>query len=133
MRPNDSRIFAAAESADAAFVSKWIADGGDPDLKNAHGESLLYLATGPHGSTEVMAVLLNAGANPDNGCGSYTPLMNIASWCDVDGVELLLKYGADPHKTTSDGKTAFDVVGQSGGVERKIKAIILQAMREKSR
>lgn len=54
--------------------------------------------------TEVMEVLLKAGANPDAMTYRYrfTPLMLVAMENDMEGVELLLSYNADPDPTITN-------------------------------
>lgn len=106
-------IAQAVDDNQAGQVRDWLKAGGDPNQTNANGESLLYIATGPHGGNEVLEVLLAAGAKVDKGAYEYTPLMNAASWCNLEGVQLLLKHGANP-------KGALGAVGWAGGAEQPV-------------
>lgn len=113
-------IAQAVQDNQVGLVRDWLKAGGDPNQTNASGESLLYIATGPHGGNEVLEVLLAAGANVDKGASEYTPLMNAASWCNLEGVRLLLKHGANP-------KGALAVVGGAGGAEQPVIDLLRSA------
>jgi ankyrin repeat protein len=115
-----TNIAQAVDGNEAGYVKEWLKSGGDPNLTNAHGESLLYIATGPHGGHEVLEALLAAGAKIEMGAGKYTPLMNAASWCDLEAVQLLLKHGANPNAQNERGQRALDVVGRGGGAEEPV-------------
>ena len=119
-------IFDAVSNNDAAYVQRWLKEGGDPNLKDSSGQSLLYVATGPKGGNAVLAALLRAGANPNEGAHGYTPLMNAASWVDLTAVQLLLKHGADPKLRNSRGQVALDVVGLAGGKEKPVIQLLRQ-------
>ena len=113
-------IAQAVDGNEAGYVKKWLKSGGNPNLTNAYGESLLYIATGPHGGHEVLEALLAAGAKLEMGAGKYTPLMNAASWCDLEAVQLLHNHGANPNAQNERGQRALDVVGRAGGSEQSV-------------
>jgi len=54
--------------------------------------------------------LLKAGANPNtaNSITGDTPLMGAAYHSNIDGISILLKYGADPNIKNLENKTAYD-------------------------
>ena len=62
------------------------------------------------GGNAVLANLLRHAADPNRGFGRYTPLMNAASWCDLDGLRLLIAAHADPDRKNEHGETAIDTV-----------------------
>jgi ankyrin repeat protein len=123
-------VFEAVDRNDTTFLSTYLEAGGNANALDSRGQSLLYLATGPHGGTDVLRLLLANGADPDKGMGSYTPLMNAASWARLD-VMVLVEAGADPLATNAEGKTALDCVGQAGGAEASVIAY-LRDLQEKS-
>ncbi|MBH9576207.1 ankyrin repeat domain-containing protein [Inhella proteolytica] len=122
-----ANIFEAVEHDDHGYVVDWLEAGGNPNTLSPRNESLLYIATGPHGGNKVLAELLKACADPNLGAYGYTPLMNAASWVNLPGVELLLAHGADPHQRNAEGETAVELVGLSGGREQHVIARLKKA------
>ena len=113
-RPVDRDPFAATDSNDARALRAYLHNGGDPNARSANGESLLYIATGPHGGEEVLRLLLERGANPNVGAGAYSPLMNASSWCWLKGVSLLAEAGADLKARNEKGQTALQTLCSAG-------------------
>ena len=113
-------VFRATYLNDASALSHQLRKGCSPNAKNEIGESLLYVATGPKGGASVVRTLLQAGANPDAGHRKYTPLMNAASWVNLEAVNLLLEAGASPSLRNEDGKSAQALVGRAGGAEAAV-------------
>ena len=65
--------------------------------------------------SEVVRLLLEAGANPDlRQSGGWTPLHAAAMNGDLASVELLLAAGADPAATNDEGRSVADLAGESG-------------------
>ena len=65
--------------------------------------------------SEVVRVLLEAGANPDvRQSGGWTPLHAAAMNGDLVSVELLLAAGADAAATNDEGRTVADLAAESG-------------------
>ena len=88
-------VFKAVSQNDVTAVNSYLLKGGDVNMTNRDGETLLYVAAGAHGGLEVAARLVAAGADPELGNRSgRTPLLNALGWCDVDMVSLLLSAGA---------------------------------------
>jgi uncharacterized protein len=115
----------AVRNEDVEYVKQWLKNGGNPNF-SFNDESLLYIATGPKGGTSIVQLLLDAGANPDVGAGDYTPLMNAASWCNLNSVKILLASGADYNAKLKNGKGVIDCVGKAGGSELKVIQYIEQ-------
>ena len=116
--------FAAVDANHTAALSSYLDSGGDPNAQSPNGQSLLYIATGPHGGESVLRVLLEHGANPNVGAGSYTPLMNASSWCWLKGVSLLVEAGADVTARNGSGQTALQTVCSGGGDREKVVAYL---------
>lgn len=67
--------------------------------------------------SEVVRVLLEAGANPDvRQSGGWTPLHAAAMNGDLASVELLLAAGADAAATNDEGRSVADLATESGDV-----------------
>lgn len=87
-----------------AFLHELIAAGGDVNYQCLDGfPSLLAALTSPREDRhETLRLLLDAGADvTQRGMNDYTPLHMAASLDDVVAIEMLLKFGADPHARTT--------------------------------
>jgi hypothetical protein len=124
-QPIEAFLFTYADADEG--LRKWLKGGGNPNEKNNDGASLLFVATGPKGGNRVLEVLLRAGADPNVGQGSSTPLMNAASWVNAKGVKLLLAAGADPLLKDETGRTARQQIGRAGGRERSVVDLLEEA------
>lgn len=113
--PTVVEAFAAVDANNSRILQRYLSTGGDPNARASNGYSMLYVATGPHGGEAVLRLLLSQGANPNIGSGNFTPLMNASSWCWLQGVQLLVKSGADIHLRNERGQTAMETVCAGGG------------------
>lgn len=119
-------IFAAVRQDDTQTLSRYLAEGGDPDARDRNGHTLVYIAAGALGGADAIGMLVRAGADPDLGTGDgRTPLQHAASWCDAGRVQALLAAGADPNRGR-DG-TALDAVCSSPADRRAEVIAILEA------
>jgi len=91
------------------MLQAYLLAGGDPNAQTPHGP-LAYLATGPNGGEQVLDVLLKQGADPNIRFNGETPLMNAASWCALNLVQLLVQAGADLDLRNDRGQSAVDSV-----------------------
>lgn len=107
----DTTVAAAVRDNDAEAVRAYLDADGDPDAVSRDGLPLIYLATGPRGGADVLAVLIAGGAGLETAAGNgRTALMNAAGWCDVEMVAMLIAAGADVGRATPAGETARDAV-----------------------
>jgi len=121
-------VVGAVVRNDAAAVRDYLAGGGDPDLANREGDSLLYIAAGARGGIEVARLLIAAGASLEAGSADgRTALANAAGWCDVEMVRMLLAAGADAAKVPRNGKTLEESVC-SAPVDRR--GVVLALLRD---
>ena len=104
-------FFGRAEAARLLVVH-----GADVDARGTGwmtGTPLHSAASGKH--TEVVGVLLEAGADPDvRQSGGWTPLHSAAHNGDAASVRLLLDAGADPAVTNDEGTSALEMAQASG-------------------
>jgi Ankyrin repeats (3 copies) len=126
-RFTEDKAFAWVSQNNGRNLEDWLKAGGDPNLRNHEGCTLLYVATGPHGGDDVLRILIAHQARVDEGCGRNTPLMNAASWLNSDAVGLL-NSGADPFLKDHNGYCAIDLIGQGNAAEQaRIRQSLLAA------
>lgn len=125
----NSEIAKAIRENNTKAITLWLENGGDVNQQLDHQQSFLYDATGPKGGHEMVKLLLDNGAKVDVGAGKYTPLMNAASWVDLENVQLLLEKGADKTLTNENGRTAYELIGGCGDCPAlgKLKALLKTA------
>jgi uncharacterized protein len=112
------------------FIEELLAIGADPNRHDNDGFPPLIAAlskTHPHPGSrtrddvlEVMARLLDAGADPDQrGINDWTALMMAVVETNVEAVQLLLARGANPSLRTriDDYETALELA-RAGGVRK---------------
>lgn len=102
-------VHTAATNNDAALLKALAACDAVLDKPNDIGWTPLMYAV-HNGAKEAVAVLLEAGVNPDQGKygdGDDTPLMLAAESGRTDLMEMLIAAGANPDKTNSYGVTAL--------------------------
>ena len=80
--------------------------GAGPNSDDGTGASTLYLAA-IYGNEEYVQLLLEYGADPDKGCGDFTPLMFAAKNHQFDILRQLLNAGADINCRDSKGRSAL--------------------------
>lgn len=106
---DDSALFVAARSGDAARVTQLVKQGADPNQHAGTNDwPVLMHAVHKH-QLATAAALLDAGANPNRGNPKgYTPLMMAAGYGQADMVKLLLARGANARAADDRGATALD-------------------------
>ncbi|MFD5653951.1 ankyrin repeat domain-containing protein [Streptomyces sp. NPDC127039] len=99
------RLVDAALVGEPARVRAVLRAGVPAETADPAGSTPLYLAS-VNGDTDIVRVLLAAGARPDteSGIGSEgTPLCGAACWGHTETVRALLEYGADPNLREDHG------------------------------
>lgn len=105
-----SPLFQAVIAEDNAKV-KQLLQTGDFDVNEADssGNSLLYHATF-YENKELVELLLEAGADPNDYFQDDSPLVSAVYYDDYDTALLLLDYGADPYYEDSYGDSALSLM-----------------------
>ncbi len=124
-----SPIFTLVRNNNADRLNQYLAEGGDPNLVNEDGDTLLYVASGAKGGVEVARVLVLGGADLNKlSRQGRTPLHTAAAWCNADIVALLLEAGARTDIKNSDNELAIESVCTSPAERREeVMALFLQA------
>jgi len=118
---DNHELYAAIEGRDLGNLQRLLSEGHDP---NSTQQCYVIdidgyrLVTGPqsdpplvfaveHGSPEIVAALLEKGANPDQvGSNGYAPIFDAILHADYASVTALLKNHADPNwKNSTTGET----------------------------
>jgi ankyrin repeat protein len=116
----DTALLFAARSGDLESARMLVEFGGDIDDADAWGISAVNFAA--HSDfTDLVAFLLDAGADPNQADPGFTPLHNAIMWRDEAMVRALLDHGADPNavlqtwtperRTSQDWNYAPELVG----------------------
>jgi hypothetical protein len=104
-----SFAYQAIRSGSPLRLEAYLVLGGDPNAKTPSGTllfSVIDIGTGPHPALEQMDMLLRHGADPNDGRGADTPLIQAARWCWSEAVKHLLRAGADRRSRGAGGNTA---------------------------
>lgn len=124
-RTSATSLEQAASEGRVETIKSLIAQGGDINAKNAHGQSPLHLAV-KQGNSDVVQVLLENGAEvdaieTDSGC---TSLHYAASLGHADLCESLVRYGANPDAQTARLETPLHLAVSRGHPE--VVALLLK-------
>lgn len=103
----DQMVFEAAKTADSVSILRYLKDGGDINLKNAQGHSLLMLAA-YYGHVELCQALVQAGADVNSRDHfSNTILMGVSFKGHTQVAKLLIENGADINALNKGEQTAL--------------------------
>ncbi len=105
-------LFDAVNNEYVECVALLLQYNANPNTCDSDGETCLSRAINDAINTESLEIsrmLLAAGANPDDACDNNGRpcLFDAVNDEYVEGVELLLSYGADPNTCDSDGETCL--------------------------
>uniref|UniRef100_A0A914I5U7 Uncharacterized protein n=1 Tax=Globodera rostochiensis TaxID=31243 RepID=A0A914I5U7_GLORO len=97
-RTNVRKMVEAVQGRNAAKIERLCAQGMDPNLHDAHGESLLTSAAGIEENRAVIVQLVGGGAHLDFRNAEGQTCMHKAAFLSVaDNVRTLLELGASPN------------------------------------
>jgi hypothetical protein len=110
-KKSTASIHEAAASGNAEAITHHIKAGADLNEKDPYGGSSPLISAALFGYTEVVSLLLDAGAdiNFQNNDGS-TALHTASFFCRTEIVKLLLQHGADKSIQNKYGSTAYQSV-----------------------
>ncbi|WP_235238765.1 M48 family metallopeptidase [Paenibacillus alkaliterrae] len=105
----------AAQLNELEIASSLITAGADPDMvEHSYEETALTIALFNE-SLEIVAFLLEHGANPNlQDSSGWAPIMTAAANGDAESVQLLLDAGADPAIADDTDRTAADYALENG-------------------
>ena len=111
-------LMRAAKTNDVEAMQALLDGGADPRLSAANGQNALAVIAGSRQgprSTDALRLLVRHGANPNTpGARGDLPLHAAARLGSNDVVRTLVELGADIKAKDSAGKTALDLVKESG-------------------
>jgi ankyrin repeat protein len=108
-----SALSTAAASNQIAIAQLLLDRGADPNIASQWNETPLQAAA-YHGNTEILKLLIDAGARLDTAETQYgfTALASAARNGHMDAIKLLLDAGADRSLRIKDGRTAKQLAEQ---------------------
>lgn len=115
--PNVRALANAACEGDAAEVKRLVGQGVSPSARGKDGVGPLLWALSCRSEPGVRA-LLDAGADPNQAAGNYTPVLVAATYDDPTFLKLLLARGGDPNATEANGPDTALQKALSVGIHR---------------
>ncbi|MGM0898242.1 MAG: M48 family metallopeptidase [Bacillota bacterium] len=109
-------LMVAASMEDLAAVEQAIASGEDIHAQDSEGENALMYAVYSE-NKEVVAYLLEAGADPNSADDFSTVLVTAMEFQDYEIAKLLIENGADPALVGPDGMNAYSVMHANSEAE----------------
>lgn len=123
-----SPLFAAVrESTDVPIIELLLTSGANPNDRGLGGETPLHVAAGMN-NIDAARCLLQHGADVDAVTlvdDRRTPLMRAASRGNIELLELLLAFGANPFYTNVLGETAMRVAAERA--KERIREILVKS------
>ena len=106
-------LFLALDHRDLSQVKALLEKGADPNARNGLEFTPLYVAAASH-QTDVMEVLLQAGASNSTQTSYGTPLSFASLSGNVEGAKLLLSQNVQPDVPRTDGMTPLMLAANVG-------------------
>jgi cytohesin len=115
------RAFEAAEAEDIGALHDFLTGGGDPDVKNDDGLTLLQFAAAKNSYLSA-TLLLAGGANPNLSGGehNYAALHHAAARDNAEMIALLARYDANPDLKDKHGQTPLHVAAWEGNARAAV-------------
>ena len=111
---NDQPLRSAVGRNGSIDVVRFLLErGANPRAMDSNGRNALGGAVA-FSNPDIVDLLLDSGADPNQALGSWTPLMDAAMQGDSAMVELLLQRGANPNLRDENGHTAAEVARRAG-------------------
>ena len=105
-KPTPDALAEAAFAENKAKVVELLKNGADATLQNTRGVSALGVAC-QNGNSDIVRLLLEAGANPESHSGGEPVLIIAARTGNPDSLKLLLDKGAKPNAKGRGSQTAL--------------------------
>lgn len=106
---DDSSLVASVRTGQADGVTRWLAEGADPDQRDPGTQVPALAWAAFRGDTDTAAALLAAGADPNiQNLDGATPLHGAAFFGRPGVVAQLLEAGADPSTLSKRGESPLD-------------------------
>lgn len=99
-------LFQAVERGAVTAIEQYLAQGGDVEVRNEHGQTLL-MAAAWHQWPKIVRLLLKHSADPNARDNLGKAPLHHAAVSSVDSVKLLLAAGADATARDHDGKSVL--------------------------
>jgi uncharacterized protein len=96
-------LFKAAKNGDIATITSYIESGGDIEVKNVDGDTLLWIAF-ENNHDALVKILIKAGANihARTKHSNFTVTIMAAAMGDLKSIKFFLEHGADIHDYGGD-------------------------------
>lgn len=123
--PTADEAIDAVYNDDVATIEAYIQSGGDVDVIDDEGYALLHIACWNSGTSEIVKMLIDAGADI-NACASLeqAPLHLASMQSDPELVRVLLDAGADLNLTTSEGASPLMLAASFGSDPDVVRLLI---------
>lgn len=110
-----SALSAAALQGHREVVELLLRRGADTDVRDAEGRPLLYLLI-LEACLDIATLIIEKGGVPlESRDTEGRTALHVAAWQgDLDGIELLLRHGADPNALDSEGRSPLHSVAWRG-------------------
>lgn len=117
-------LVAAAETGTPDQVRAELAAGGDPNEPDGTITPLMAAVTNATHMPEIVEILLEAGADPQQAVLSNANLLMFAAIARPDAIPPLVAGGADVHARNDRGATALHLAARESGRPEAVRALL---------